>query len=298
LSHLSIYYGFGWPNPSLIFNGGGFKMKISIEELRQEVERYVDAYPQKYNETHWWRTPLVSTATVDDRFKRLREIAAKNHWMPEDLLPTAKTVIVIFFPFKESLVKENHPSKFPCPNWGIAYEVTNELIERTIAHLEAFLKESGYESALTAAASNPDADEDDDTMAARWSHKHLGYLCDMGRFGINAQFITPSGCSGRMGSMVTDADIGNHPLVSKKELCLHKNGQECLQCVARCPVKAVSVKDGIHRQRCNQRLHFNWHNRIKLGLGERSHGCAKCQVHVPCSLSDPSEMQEGKMLAS
>jgi epoxyqueuosine reductase QueG len=56
-------------------------------------------------------------------------MAAKNHWMPEDLLPTAKTVIVFFIPFKESLVRENHPRKFPCSNWGIAYEVTNELID-------------------------------------------------------------------------------------------------------------------------------------------------------------------------
>jgi epoxyqueuosine reductase QueG len=273
-------------------------MTISIIELRQAVERFVDQYPQKYNENHWWRKPLLATGTVDDRFKKLREMAAKNHWMPEDLLPTAKTVMVLFMPFKEALVKENHQGKFPCPDWGIAYEVTNDLIEKTLAHIQVLLKEEGYQCALTAATENQDADEGDDTMPARWSHKHLGYLCDMGRFGINAQFITPSGCSGRMGSMVTDADIGNHPLMDKEELCLHKIGEECLQCVARCPVKAVSVEDGIDRQRCNQRLHFNWDNRIKLGLGERSHGCAKCQVHVPCSLSDPTERQEVKKLAS
>jgi epoxyqueuosine reductase QueG len=278
-------------------HGGDLKMQVSIDELRQAAERYIDEYPQKYNETHWWRKPLLCTATVDARFKKLPEMAAKNHWMPEDLLPTAKTVIVLFIPFKESLVRENHPGKFPCPNWGIAYEVTNDLIDKTLEHMEVVLKAKGYECALTASTSNPDSDEDDDTMAARWSHKHLGYLCDMGRFGINAQFITPSGCSGRMGSMVTDADIGNHPLISKKELCLHKIGQECLQCVARCPVKAVTVDKGILRQRCNKRLYFNSDNRIKLGLGERTHGCAKCQVDVPCSLSDPTEGLAAKKLA-
>ena len=264
-------------------------MQINIDNLRREVEAFVDAYPQKYGENHWWRTPLLVTATVDDRFKRLREMAAKNHWMPQDLLPTAKTVMVLFIPFKESLVKENHPSKLPCPNWGIAYEVTNDLIETTLAHMGDLLKAEGFEYALTAATQNQDEDDGDDTMPARWSHKHLGYLCDMGRFGINAQFITPSGCAGRMGSMVTDADIGNHPLISQKELCLHKIGKKCLQCVARCPVKAVTVDEGILRQRCNKRLHYNWNNRIKLGLGERSHGCAKCQVNLPCSLSAPAE---------
>jgi epoxyqueuosine reductase QueG len=273
-------------------------MQISIDELRREVELYVDEYPQRYGEKHWWRKPLLATGRVDGRFKILREMAAKNHWMPEDLLPTAKTVMVLFIPFNGALVKENHPGKFPCPNWGIAYEVTNHLIEKTLAHIEVLLKAKGYQCALTAATENQDADDADDTMPARWSHKHLGYVCDMGRFGINAQFITPSGCSGRMGSMVTDADIGNHPLVDKKELCLHKIGEECLQCVARCPVKAVSVEEGIDRQRCNKRLHFNWDNRIKLGLGERSHGCAKCQVYVPCSLCDPSANLAAKKLAS
>ena len=273
-------------------------MQISINELRQEIARYVNEYPLKYNETHWWRTPLVSTGTVDDRFKMLPEMAADDHWMPADLLPTAKTVMVVFMPFKEELVKENHPGKYPCPNWGIAYEVTNDLIDKLLAHMQDWLKERGYKSALTAATEDQDADKGEERLSSRWAHKHLGYLCNMGRFGINAQFITPSGCSGRMGSLVTDADIGDHPLVTKKELCLHKVGQECLQCVARCPVKAVTVDDGIIRNRCNQRLHFNWDNRIKLGLGERSHGCAKCQVHVPCSLSDPSENLEMKKHAS
>jgi epoxyqueuosine reductase QueG len=273
-------------------------MELNIDELRREAERFVDEYPQKYNETNWWRKPLLVTATVDDRFKMLREMGAKNHWMPEDLLPTAKSVVVLFVPFKEELVRENNPGKYPCPNWGIAYEVTNELIERTMAHIEARLNEKGYKCAFTAATQNQDADDEDDTMPAQWSHKHLGYVCNLGRFGINAQLITPSGCSGRMGSMVTDAEFGDHPLISEEELCLHKIGEKCLQCVARCPVKAVSAENGIDRKRCNKRLHFNWDNRIKLGLGERSHGCAKCQVLVPCSLSIPSANLATKKLAS
>ncbi len=255
---------------------------MNIDEIRQPFKRYVKDYPKKFNETDWWREPLMATGRVDERFEMLPRIAAENHWLPKDIMPTARTVIVFFFPFKEELVKENHPGKYPCPNWGIAYEVTNELIERSCEFLQNILESKGYKCVLTPAT-------DEENLSARWSHKHLGYLCDLGRFGINAQLITPSGCAGRMGSLVTDADIGDNPLVSKKELCLHKVGEKCLQCVARCPVKAVSVEKGIDRPRCNNRLSFNWHNRIKLGIGERSHGCAKCQVNLPCSLSDPTE---------
>ncbi len=257
---------------------------ISIGDLRQELAGFVDGYAEKYNEAHWWRPPLMAAARADERFEMLPKIAADNHWLPGDLMPEARTVLVFFIPFKKSLVEENHSGKLPCPNWGIAYEVTNELIERACGHLKDRLAEHGYDSVLTPATENFDKVK----LVARWSHKHLGYISGLGRFGVNAQFITPSGCAGRMGSLVTAADLGDHPYVSKAEMCLHKAGRECLECVARCPVKAVSP-EGVDRKRCNARLKWNWDNRIKLGLGERSHGCAKCQVNLPCSMTDPTE---------
>ncbi|MFH1135797.1 MAG: epoxyqueuosine reductase [Pseudomonadota bacterium] len=261
--------------------------ELGVDDLRRELTRYVTEYPETFHERDWWRPPLLATARVDQRFEILPRIAADNHWLPTDLMPTARAVVVFFIPFKAELAEENHPGKFPCPNWGVAYEVTNQLIESACARLGEVLTEHGHQCVLTPATENFDAER----LVARWSHKHLGYVAGLGRFGINAQFITPSGCAGRMGSLVTDADLGDHPLVTKPELCLHKVGRECLQCVARCPVKAVRVEEGIDRHRCNNRLNFNWDNRIKLGLGERSHGCAKCQVNLPCSLTDPSSVE-------
>lgn len=262
-------------------------MRMTIDALRLEAARFVDEYPQRYGERHWWRTPLLAAGTVDGRFGQLRVMAARDHWMPEEILPSARTVLVLFLPFKPSLVEENHPGKFPCPDWGVAYEVTNDLIGKIMAHLRELLEASGFACALTPATHEPGREAVDAAMAARWSHKHLGYLCGLGRFGVNAQLITPSGCSGRLGSLVTSADLGDHHLVLEEELCLHKRGKQCLRCVARCPVKAVTVERGILRERCNGRLHFNKDNRLKLGLGERTHGCAKCQGNLPCSLSAP-----------
>lgn len=259
-------------------------ISISINELRQELEGFVREYPQEYNEENWWRTPLLTTATVDERFEILPQIAANNHWLPKDLMPSARTVVVFFIPFKEKLVEENHLGKFPCPNWGVAYEVTNQLINLVSEHLRVVLGDCGKDVVLTSVT-------DEAGFFARWSHKHIGYLCGLGRFGINAQLITPAGCAGRMGSLITNADIGNHPLVTKPEMCLYKIGRECLQCVPRCPVGAVST-EGIDYKKCNNRLKFNRAHRISLGLGERSHGCAKCQVNLCCSLTDPTTAQE------
>lgn len=254
-------------------------LSVNITELRQEMERYVSEYPEKNKVRSWWRAPLLTTARADKRFEILPQIATANHLLPKDLMPSVRTVIVFFIPFKAWLSKENHPGKYPCPNWGIAYEDTNQLIENVCENLYCFLKGKGYDAVLTPVT-------DEQMFLARWSHKHLGYVTGLGRFGVNAQLITTSGCAGRMGSLVTNADIGDHALVTKEELCLYKVKGECLQCVARCPVKAVKV-EGIDRQLCNKRLKFNRDHRISLNLGERSHGCAKCQVNLPCSLQAP-----------
>jgi epoxyqueuosine reductase len=105
--------------------------------------------------------------------------------------------------------------------------------------------------------------------------------------GINAQLITPSGCAGRLGSLVTDADLGNSPLVQATELCLHKRGAKCLACVKRCPVKAVT-ETGIQRRRCWQRLNANQiHGEQLRGFAASTHVCGKCQVLVPCILKIP-----------
>ena len=128
---------------------------------------------------------------------------------------------------------------------------------------------------------------DEVKLVSKWSHKHLAYLSGLGRFGVNAQLITPSGCTGRLGSLATEAQMGDNPLVSSKELCLHKAGEECLECVRRCPVGAVK-QEGIVRERCWSRLNSNLKEWDALaGLEETTHVCGKCVVDLPCSLKAP-----------
>ncbi len=201
----------------------------------------------------YWRKPLAAFAVADDRFRILPEIAAPDHALPEELLPGGRTVIVFFVPFNKALAKENHNGARPCRNWGLAYQATNTLINRLCEHLQQFLEGRGYACALVPATHNFDHEK----LMARWSHKHLGYIAGLGRFGVNAQFITPSGCAGRLGSLVTAADLGDSPLVQEKELCLYKNGQNCLMCVKRCPVEALSPETGIDRKKCWERLKEN-----------------------------------------
>ncbi len=258
---------------------------VTHGDLKSFIENYVRVYPETAKEKNLWRTPILATAKADERFDILPKIAADDHSLPKELLPTGKSVAVFFVPFVEDLARENHEGKIPCRNWGLAYEATNDLINSLCSEIREFLKKAGYESALVPATHNFDPIK----LMARWSHKHLGYIAGLGRFGVNAQFITPSGCAGRLGSLVTEANLGDHPLVSENELCLHKNGQKCLDCVRRCPVGAVSEKKGIDRKKCWKRLQSNLHETKELaGLQQTTDVCGKCQVLVPCSLGIPT----------
>lgn len=258
---------------------------VTPDNFKILIEDYVAEYNKKNGERDIWRKPLLATAKADDRFDILPIITADDHVLPRDLLPSAKSVVVFFVPFVKGLAVENHKGKIPCRNWGLAYESTNRLINSLCEHIQHHLEGRGYRAELIPATHNFDHVK----LVSRWSHKHLGYLAGLGRFGVNAQFITPSGCAGRLGSLVTEAEFGDSPLISEKELCLHKNGHKCLVCVKRCPVGAVS-ESGINRKLCWEQLKSNIARSEELaGLENTTHVCGKCQVIVPCSLRTPKK---------
>ncbi|MBW2370100.1 MAG: epoxyqueuosine reductase [Deltaproteobacteria bacterium] len=267
--------------------------KIQIDTVRDSIEGFVSRYSSCAGTRNWWRKPILVTATVDKRFAALPHIAAKNHLLPRELLAEARSVIVYFIPFIKSLGQENASGKFPCRNWAIAYVETNTLIEKVNAMLAEILKGAGYQATTTP----PTANFDHESLMSRWSHKHLGHIAGLGRFGVHCQLITPSGCTGRLGSLVTDADLGNHPLCTETELCLHKQSETCLECVSRCPVDALAA-DGFDRQRCWQRLKVNQQRDAYAGLPTDTHVCGKCQVMIPCSFfeshaDEPQRTKQG-----
>jgi epoxyqueuosine reductase QueG len=163
------------------------KPPVNIDFIRREVADWVAAYSTRKGVTDWWRTPLLVSATIDERFKVLPEIAAPDHLLPNDLLETVRTVIVFFLPFKRALVAENSQGKFPVRNWLLAYNDTNILIEHVNDNLSQTLATTGFRSATTP----PTANFDKDSLMSRWSHKHLGHLAGLGRFGVNAQLSPP-----------------------------------------------------------------------------------------------------------
>ena len=257
--------------------------KITVDALRDFSAEFVAAEPRRSKKSGWWRSPLLATAMVDARFDRLQQIAADNHLHPRDLLAQARTVVVFFLPFVKSLVKENKPGGRPSRDWGLSYVETNDLIGRLGEALADLLHRHGYRSGLTPATHN----FDESRLMARWSHKHLGYLAGLGRFGVHNLLITPAGCAGRLGSLVTDAELGNHPLMRAAHACLLKAGRECGKCIPACPVDALA-ENRFGRRACWDRLNANRRELDYFSdLPESTHVCGKCAAAVPCSFTNP-----------
>ncbi len=258
-------------------DGGG------IAALRRLAEKTVEAEPARSGAQSWWRKPLVAAAPADGRFAALPHMAAPDHLLPRDLLSTARSVVVFFIPFKKELVCKNRLGERPSADGGLSYVQTNALIEHLAQRLAAWLEEKGFRCALTPATHN----FDEKRLVARWSHKHLGHLVNLGRFGTHRLLITPAGCAGRLGSLVTEAALGEQPLLLAAEACLLRAGKRCGRCISACPVSALA-RERFDRRRCWERLK---ENRAVLpefaALPATTHVCGKCAAVMPCSFRNP-----------
>jgi len=251
-----------------------------LVSLRAEIEGVVDER-RGDNGEDYWQGALVGVASAEDPlFKELRRVVDPEHAMPGDILSGARSVIVYFLAFRESLGKENGQQRaFAARRWAEAYTSTNGLIESINLHLKTCLEKSGYAAALTPATHN----FDEKRLVSRWSHKHLAFIAGLGTFGHHHLLITQAGCCGRLGSLATTLPLP--PTARPRgELCLQKAGHPCFACVAKCRYAALH-KTHFDRHACYRQCLRNDSHYSDLPLVDV---CGKCACEVPCSYQVPA----------
>jgi epoxyqueuosine reductase QueG len=249
----------------------------AIEKI---IRDFVTAYPRRKKVETTWRGPIVKFASADDPlFDRFKAIIRSTHATPHELLPGAKSLVVYFLPFSPNLNRENFEREYHSSrSWALAYVETNGLISDTNEHLKDELEASGYRAALIP----PTHNFDEESLMSDWSHRHVAYVAGIGRFGVHNLIITEKGCTGRLGSLVTDLAL--EPSTRPEgEFCLHKAGIECLKCVERCQYGALHA-DRFDRHACYRQCQVNDRYHSDLGLTDV---CGKCSAQVPCSVTNP-----------
>jgi epoxyqueuosine reductase QueG len=251
-------------------NGHSVKLQESITDaVRRTVANAGTVTP--------YREPLIGFADAHDlRFRELRHIADPDHMMPQDVLPGARSVVSFFVPFSPRVVRANaRDRQAVARQWAVAYVETNDLIGQITDHLVDLLAAHDIRAAAEPATGNFRAD----SLTSRWSHKSVAVIAGLGSFGLHHMIITDAGCAGRLGSLVTEAQLPI-PSSDERERCLYFHDGSCRACIQRCPVDALSEEEGIDRERCWERCLDVAGLYEHLGTVEV---CGKCAIG-PCSL--------------
>ncbi len=243
------------------------------------IKDYVNNYQQLNNTRTVWKDPLVAVADAcDPEFVELKKQVGPNHLMVQDLLPGARSVICYFLPFVSNIGRSNKPSE-PCSDqWAFAYLETNQLIKDLNIHIQKELTQKGYLTVVTPATRNFDKK----TLLSNWSHRHVAVIAGLGTMGLNRMLITAQGCSGRLGSLVTDMPLTPTPR-SDVSACLYTYNKSCLQCIKNCPQSALQ-ENQFDRCKCYELLLQNAEIHADKGFAD---ACGKCLSYVPCSFTNP-----------
>ena len=250
-------------------------MGCDTVDLKTELVRFVCDEVHNSVDRDLFREPLVGFASADDPlFLCLSEVVGKHHIQPQDLLPGVQTIMAFFIPFASSTVFANRGSGPVAREWAETYIKTNALINSTCERVVAFLSKKEIEAKSVPATHTYDSK----TLLASWSHRSVGFIAGLGRFGLNRMLITPKGCAGRYGSLVFAAYVTPNKR-RDDEFCIGLRTGECHYCFDSCPVGALKP-DGFDRHECNGYLLKNSEYFTELGLCDV---CGKCVVG-PCAI--------------
>ncbi len=173
---------------------------------------------------------LVGIASAD------RLAGAPAGHRPEDVLPGARSVIVVGFQWIRALVDGLPASR---PFYTRYMGVMRDACDRLTYQISLALQEQGY-NAFPIPNSDP---YDKEKLAGILSLKHAAVAAGLGQFGLNNLVLTPQfGPRVRFGAVVTDAMLDPDPL-SEANLCMLYQPICRQACIRLCPAQALPDHD-------------------------------------------------------
>jgi epoxyqueuosine reductase QueG len=129
-----------------------------------------------------WKDPIIEIISVkNEKLNILKEVVSSEHLTPYNILSDAKSIVCLFIPFDDSIVKSNINTILASEKWAIAYIRTNELIKTINDNIEILMKQKGYIAGKIPATQKIDEGK----ILSDWSHRHIAYIAGIGTFGIN-----------------------------------------------------------------------------------------------------------------
>ena len=251
-----------------------------------------------------WGEPLVGFSRGDDPlYRAYKEHVGPYHWTPWEIFTETfpgteveageLTVISWVLPQTSETKADNRKEReYPAGRWArsrIYGEAFNESLRKRV--VEA-LKGRGYES--VAPSLSPQWEEKGSqryVYSSTWSERHAAYASGLGTFGLCDGIITPRGKAVRVGSVVSHIQVTPtpRPYVSHQAYCLFLAQGTCGECIARCPVGAIT-EAGHDKRKC--RGHLSRTERyVSATYGFEGYGCGLCQTGVPCESRVPTGIE-------
>jgi len=238
--------------------------------------------PDEYVGMRFYNAPIFAYGdAADEGFKKLKEpgVVGPHHFLPENWVPGAKTVISMFVPFTERVIKSNTVDPVtPSWEWRYARIDGQQHLLALGALIRDALIEAGYNAVMPYsdeafwAKVHDDGDNTRPVYSSNWSERHVGYVTGLGTFGLMTNFISKAGNCGRLNSVVTDWQVT--PDVKDYE-GIFDYCSGCKACYRACPGDAFS-DEGKSIDKCQQFI-----RQMSLSSLPRV-GCGKCMSGMPC----------------
>lgn len=230
--------------------------------------------------------PIVGVASAaDPLFMRFCEPQAvgPQFRMPDEWLPGAASVVSYFFPISERVRESNRTGQWASDEWLHARIDGQAFILSAGRFLVGLLRDAGFDAMCPAASEEMrvvylNGDDPADSFRSNWSERHVAHAGGLGTFSLSKGLITAHGMAGRLGSVVTAAEL---PPTQRAYDGLYDYCIRCGACIERCPVGAISFDKGKDHYRCYDMM------MASKQLHPGYLGCGKCQVDVPCEFARP-----------